>query len=176
MCLFILTYFSASTIFAGDVHLDEWGAVTNNAMMSVKLAPLDTSITTNTSVTLLICLTNMSDNHTLTWYKSLVPNADTPYVFVVISPSGKDVSPRRPHSPISGSGSIVSVGPHQMIETEFKLSEICTFVEPGTYKITVKQDIGGSKQPCWLVSNPLSLSVIVGNAKRDATNTPPDGF
>jgi hypothetical protein len=176
ICFSMLSCFSASPTSAGGLHLDEWGAVTNNTMMSAKLAPADTSITTNTPFTLLICLTNMSDDRTLTWYQPLAPSADRPYVFLIISPSGKDVSPRTPHSPISGSGRIVSVGPHQMNETDFKLSEICKFGEPGTYKIIVKQDIGELKHPCWVISNPLDVSVVAGEGKRDNTNTPPDGF
>ncbi len=172
----ILFCLGASSTFAGGIGVNEWGNVTNDVMMSVKLESADPAIKTNALFNVLICLTNLSDSRTLTWYQPLAPTADDPYVFVIISPSGKDVSPAKSRVPVRGSGALVSVGPHQMHEANLKLSDICIFSEAGTYKIIVKQDIGELKHPCWLVSNPLSISVAAGDAKRDATNTPPTGF
>jgi hypothetical protein len=94
-------------------------------------------------------------------YNALAVNADPLMgVFcVVISPSGKDISPN-PRTFWHGSAAHIILPPNQIKEFEFNLSQLCNFDETGTYKIIAKKTIWfGNDKRFEIISNPLNMIV-----------------
>jgi hypothetical protein len=80
---------------------------------------------------------------------------------VVVSPSGKDISPSRSQF-MAGSAFITSAPPTETMEFEFAFSDLCRLEEAGSYKITTrKRLIDGTT----LTSNTLRLSVTSAKGK-----------
>lgn len=163
-------------ILADEVRTNEWGSVNCNAQMAIGLKGNMKEVKTNQPFRLFVRIKNISSNETFHLYHRLGGDRlDPGLAFVVISPSGKDVS-LIPEIVARGSGANVSVTPNQTHEFEFNLSHLCKFDEVGMYKIIAKENIGtAGNQPCWVVSNPLYVSVVAGRWKPENTNAAP-GF
>lgn len=164
--LCFISLFAAMTVlrvFASDTKTNEWGVVTNGIQMSIDLKGNSEKVTTNEPVILLIRYRNVSTNETVTVYNLKAVALDATYSFVVVSPSGKDISPSLPKS-LAGSGVNYSVAPNQTKEFEISLSQLCKFDEPGTYTITTKKMVFSDPKKKWfmVVSNPLKVSVVAG--------------
>lgn len=159
LTLVVMIGFRAS---AADTNTNEWGAVTNGIQMSIGLKGDNQKLKTNQPVVLLICYKNVSSNETIVISNQKALSLDATYSFVVISPSGKDVSPNLPKS-FAGSGEIYPVGPNQTKEFEVNLSQLCNFDEVGTYTIISKKLIIQFEHPKqkWfvVVSNPLNIVI-----------------
>ena len=175
-CLSMFAALSAVRVFADDTNKIEWGAITNNVQTSISLKDGPATIKTNQPFSLLARIRNVSTNHTFSFCLPFPPEYESGLKWVVISPSGRDVSPV-PKLVLRVSNAIVLMNPNQIYEFEFKLSSICKFGESGIYKIVAKMDISWSPhEPCWVVSNPLYLTVVSGEWKAEITNAPPNGF
>jgi hypothetical protein len=87
---------------------------------------------------LLVRIRNLSTNETFSFdYGAEWPDAELSLACIVVSPSGKDVSPIV-HDPPGAYYSLRSAiaRPSQTTEFEFPLSDFCKLEELGTYKIT----------------------------------------
>jgi hypothetical protein len=172
----VIVGLAAQHLFAEDARTSEWGSVNCNAQMSIGLKGNMKEVATNQPFGLFIRIKNISSNETFHLYHRLGGDRlDPSLAFVVIAPSGKDVSPIL-ELVARGSGASVSVTPSQTHEFEVNLSHLCKVDEVGTYTIIAKENIGTpGNQPCWVVSNPLHVSVVAGRWKPENTNAPP-GF
>jgi hypothetical protein len=175
---------------AGEPTTNFWGPVTNNVQMAINVVPPGSHFVRNFAVdggtnaykvppvvegeksevkvgqpfSLLVRIRNLSTNETFTFlYGAMFPDAEWGLVCIVVSPSGKDVSPsaNSPREPWSGRTAIARPG--QTTEFEFPLSELCKLEEIGTYKITVRKStfaIRKGEKGIVLTSNTLSVSVV----------------
>ena len=163
--LCLIAMLAAATVlgvFADDAKTREWGAVTCNAQMSIELKESKSEIQSNQSVYLVIRIKNVSTNDTIGVYQSLaiVVNSLVNFSFVVISPSGKDVSPKAAEYFRGGSAGSYSIGPGQIKTFDYDLNYLCKFDEVGTYKVTAKKRLFPDlEEKCELVSNSLNIVV-----------------
>jgi hypothetical protein len=116
---------------------------------------------------LLVRIRNLSTYKTVTfacW--GACPGAKDGLACVVISPSGKDISPRvatNSSGPFFRAGSVefVVAQPNETAEFEFPLSQLCKLDEIGTYRITAKKSSYAKAEEAFvLTSNTLSVSVV----------------
>ncbi len=130
--------------------------------MSIKLEDKETHIKARpTAYSLLIRYKNVSTNEPFDIYVVNGTVDDPSYSFVVISPSGKDISPdmKKVQRPFSGADH--QVAPGQIDEIKFNLNKYCTLDEVGTYKIFAKKTIWTNVNKTFeAVSNPLTVTVI----------------
>lgn len=167
---------TAAKVFANDTNKIEWGAVAYNVQTSISLKNGPAIIKTNQPFSLLVRIRNVSTNQMFHFYLPTEPEYYDSETWVVISPSGKDVSPI-PRLSLRQSGAMHPMNPNEMFEFEFKLSFLCKFSEIGTYNIISKINLSGSPhERNWVVSNPLYLTVVPGEWKPETTNAPPFGF
>jgi hypothetical protein len=159
----MFTVLTVCQAFADHLKTNEWGAVTNNFQMSINFKGEKNEIKTNQPLCLLIYYKNVSTNQTFRVYRANAIECDPGYSFVVISPSGKDISSNTEKIAPSESGGFVSMVPSQIIECEFNLSRLYKFDEIGTYNIIVKKAIWSpkSQKVFTVISNPLN--VVVSN-------------
>jgi hypothetical protein len=140
---------------------NEWGTVTYNTQISIGQKNSEKAFTTNQTIQLLVRIKNLSTN------EEYGVGVQSPFIlteglsFVVISPSGKDMSPIFQKSP-RFSGGMVWVHPNQTDGFCFELNEICKTDEVGTYKIILKMERAtpDRRKIFEIVSNPLFISVI----------------
>jgi hypothetical protein len=167
-----------------------WGPVTNNAQMSISVVqpgsvsgrlivigggtnPMGGYVTNPITVkrelkprepfNLWVRIRNLSTNEALWYFRARAPNTEESVglACVVVSPSGKDVSPKK-HTD-GGSGAFGGVDPGKTTEFEFALSQLCKLEEMGTYKITAKRAVdvvGKSGRGFVLTSNTLCVRVV----------------
>ena len=164
-CLFFITTVLLASQARGDgLAMNQWGAVTNGVQMSIALDGGDREIKTNDQVQLLVQIKNIGS---LIARSSLILGRNTDpgsgLRCVVISPSGKDISPTA-HS-YGPSGAILNLSPGQGDSFTFDLGRICKFDEVGNYKITAQKivytDDGKNITRSWtVVSNPLLVKVV----------------
>jgi hypothetical protein len=177
--LFCLSLFAALTaveVFADETNKIEWGAITNNVQISISVKDGLATIRTNQPFSLLVRIRNVSTNQAISVYRWVGTQVDPGFSWVVVSPSGKDVSPIAELA-AHGSGAFHHINPNQTFEYEFNLSSLCKFGEIGTYKIVFKMNTSESPHKlCWVVSDPLYLTVVQGEWKPATTNAPPVGF
>jgi hypothetical protein len=159
--LMICLVLAAWQTFADDLKTNDWGAVTNNAQMSISLTGGGNEIKASEYVRLLIRFRNVSTNETFSINRPNSIETDPTFSFIVVSPSGKDVSPSSPKMFV-GSGGSIPVDPNQTVELEFNLSNLCRFDEAGTYRIVAKKLIRSPEgsEPSTIVSNPLLVSEL----------------
>jgi hypothetical protein len=159
-CCSVLFVLTVGQVFAEDVRTDEWGAITNKMQMSISLKGDKKQIGTNQPFSLLIRIRNVSTNELFHGYYTYVN--DYELSFVVIAPSGKDISPKFPKDRVAGSGAAIRVPPNQTKKFEFNLSYFCMLDKIGTYKIIAKQKgyLGTNQTPFIVISNPLYISVV----------------
>jgi hypothetical protein len=189
-----------SEVKAGEPATAEWGPVTNSAQMAISVVPtgslaaskgrsileagtgglviVTNPITVKSELkagelfSLWVRIRNLSTNETFSFsYQSNpYPDAYRGLACVVISPSGKDVSPstptNSPTAPLVWRGPpppVGAAGPNQTGEFEFWLWELCKLDEIGTYKIAARKTIWGKEGKVFdLISSTLCVSVVPG--------------
>lgn len=162
-CLLLCIVASVWTAYAEDVGTNVWGPANCNEQLAIALPDIGSGIKTNQPFNLLIRFKNLSTNDQIRLNIPTETEVDAEFWFEVITPSGKDISPKLKQFP-HGSGSLIIIGPNKVYERTFNLSALCELRETGIYKITAKRAVftSASAQPCVIVSNPLSLSVLPG--------------
>jgi len=157
LLLFISTLNRAS---AGEIKTKVWGVLTNGVQMAIEVKDNPLVITNNQPVKLLITYRNVSSNANMTVYKANYTEEDPSCFFVVISPSGRDISPE--NVGVANSGSAEALGPQKEIQIEFNLSAICSFNEVGAYKIVARKGIywREEKHGFLVFSNPLNVVIV----------------
>ena len=200
----VLAFLAVSQALAGETTTNAWGPVTNNAQIAISVVrpgtyspwgyfsvdgstnspPLPPAgekaeIKVGQPFSLLVRLRNLSTNETyLIGCEGVIPDEDLGLAFVVISPSGKDVSPR---IPTNYHGAVLSLNPgfgatarpNETAMFEFPLSRLlegqnvfpldqpCKLDAIGTYKITVRKRIHPTAgKEFMLTSNTLYVSVV----------------
>ena len=187
-CYSVLALLAVCRALAGEATTNEWGPVTNNAQLAISIIPpgsftvrsfrvgdtnnppMPTGAKTGKNevkagehFSLLVRIRNLSTNVTLNFYNAFQPNIGlgVGLACVVISPSGKDVSPN--YSIGGGSGHFATEGPNQTTQFEFALSGLCKLKEIGTYKITARKSTSArhkGEKEFVLTSNTLRVSVV----------------
>ncbi len=157
------------SVMAKDTITSDWGPITNNAQMSISLEGTTNVVKLHEPVVLLFHYRNISTNEMFWFSAANGYQRDFEYSFQVIAPSGKDISPNmKTNMTMGGSGQIVAVGPNQIRELKYHLSYLCNFDELGTYTIVAQRSViwgqgqewGQGHKFCFLVSNPLSITVV----------------
>lgn len=139
----------------------EWGDVTNNIQMSIRMKSDTNETKLNEPLVLSVRFRNVSTNQSFSIYRANGIEFDPSYSWVVISPSGEDVSPdmKKIHPSISGAS--LQLKPEQTTELDLDLSRLCTFNKVGIYKVLLKKQVfSPEKQKTFtVVSNPLQIAV-----------------
>jgi hypothetical protein len=200
----VLVFLAVSQALAGETATNAWGPLTNEVQLGISaVAPRTYSpwgyfsvdgstnspplppvgekaeIKVGQPFSLLVRLRNLSTNETYSIYcEGVIPDEDLGLGFVVISPSGKDVSPRIPtnyHVAVLSlnSGFGATARPNETALFEFPLSRLleghnvfpldqpCKLEAVGTYKITVRKRIHPKAgKEFVLTSNTLYVSVV----------------
>jgi len=180
----VLALLAVCHALAGEYTANDWGPLTNNAQMAISITSpwshtFQVGDTNNGQMPfrvkgevkagepfgLLVRIRNLSTDETLSFYNlgQPIPDAEVGVACIVISPSGKDVSPSTDSAIISGSGGFTIARPNQTAEFEFPLSRLCKLDEIGTYKITArKRTVAYTKaqKAFVLTSNTLFVSVV----------------
>jgi hypothetical protein len=146
--------------YIATASTNEWGLVTNSIQMAISLDGDKREIKTNEPVILLVRIRNTSTNEIFQIY-SMNDGDDPQFSFLVISPSGKDISPIKESSP-TGSGHFIRIDSSRIAEVEFSLSRHCKFSEIGEYKIVAKREVDSitTRKAYLVVSNPIYLTVV----------------
>lgn len=142
-----------------DLVTSKWGTPSNGVQMSIALDGGNRDIKLHEPFQLLVQFKNFGSS--AVWsYIYLAANSEPGNGLrcVVISPSGKDISPNRKID--GGSGFFVNVPSNGTDSFKFNLPSICKFDEVGTYKITAQKTIGQSNQWWTVTSNPLLVKVV----------------
>lgn len=187
-----LSLLAVGHALGGEPITNMWGPVTNSVQMAISVIPpgghfvrgftVDggTNIVPVPSGTnrwqgevkpsepfsLLVRIRNLSTNETFSFfYGGAYPDEHAGLSCEVISPSGKDVSPRMPPGPsiITGHAEFPTARPNQIAEFEFPLWRLCKLEETGTYKITASKRtyVPHKDQKAFvLTSNTLSITVV----------------
>ena len=180
---FLLPWLLVDHALAGDPPTDEWGPVTNNVQMAISVTlpwnhtfrvgetnvaqepvSVKREVKAGEPFSLLVRIRNLSTNATLSFFNGgTYQNIDDGLACVVVSPSGKDVSPTMAPAIRLGSGSWIVVSPNQIVEFEFPLWRPCKLGEIGTYRITARKSTYARKKgekEFVLTSNTLCVSVV----------------
>lgn len=157
--------FIQSQIFGADAINYQWGLLTNNVQMSIRLNSVSNETRIGDRVELLIHLRNISTNKNdiFTGRYSLGGGSGQGLSFNVLNPSGKDVSPKYPKNyEAIHAIALVSGLPCQTNSFKFDLSTLCKFDQVGTYKIIAMQRgrLGTNQLFFTVASNPLNISVV----------------
>jgi len=157
----IIVLISFQKAHALDSAANGWGDVTNCIQMSINLKDGGQMLRTNQPVELTVRYRNVSTNETVFIYSPLLVAADVTYLFQVVSPSGKDISPVSRKTSPAGSSVDRAIPPNGIIQFEIDLSRLCRFEEAGTYKVIVKKVILPQKVGEWftVVSNQLDFDI-----------------
>ena len=159
---FVLSFALSVPAFAAD-ESEQWGSVTNGIQISIRLSSGGTVINTNQPVRIIIHYKNISTNETFTITGKYNIEFNSSYVWTVLSPSGKDVSPDL-FSKAVQSVTWDKLKPLESMEAEYNLSVRCNFSEIGTYRITLNKGMGSdtSQKLFVVVSNPLNVTITSG--------------
>jgi hypothetical protein len=151
---------AVSGAFSGGTGGSDWGEVTNNVQISLTLKGGQREIKTTAPVPLLVGFRNLSTNQTVGVFRTGAVEYDDTYSWVVISPSGKDVSPDFRTIPTCDNGHTLYIPPAHTNQVELNFRNLCRFDEVGTYKIVAKKQIWLGVNKRWLaISNPLLVSI-----------------
>jgi hypothetical protein len=131
-----------------------WGPVTNDVQIAITLKDRDIDKRGAWGVTLLVWCRNVSTNRTILIDTSSSGEFTPGLSFRVISPSGKDISPK-PAPSYAGSGRVLKLTPGRTNHFAADLGRLCRFNQLGTYEVTVR--FGGIKFE--QVSNTLRMAV-----------------
>lgn len=130
-----------------------------NAEISIRLKEPAKENKTNEPIMLLVQITNLSTNETLMFRMENMP---TDFTWTIISPSGKDLSPKASPIGVAISGWFPKLKPNESREADFDLSSVFNFNESGTYKIAVKKEVFRllpKREKCEIVSTPLDIII-----------------
>jgi hypothetical protein len=164
--ILIIGIMSVWKVFADDTNTNNLGITNCGAQMSITLDKPNENIKTNQPVNLVICITNVSDGILYIVDR----NEAIDFSFIVISPSSKDISPiAPPDNGLNLRNILRSIEPHGNMNYTFNLRSLCNLNEIGTYKVIARRRTLGN---CEIVSNTLFVSVVQGEWKSEATNTP----
>lgn len=160
-CLLLSFALSVSGLAADES--EQWGAVTNGIQISIRLSGGMNVIKTNQPVIITIKYRNVSTNEVFPITGKYRIEFDSSYVWTVISPSGKDVSPDM-FSRADHSVTWDNLKPQESMEAEYDISVRCNFNEAGTYKITLNKGMSSikSQKLFVVVSNPLNVTIASG--------------
>lgn len=166
----------AGKIFAGlndqqkEVPTNEWGAVIYSTQISIGINSNEKEFKTNQVVRLLVRINNLSTNEGRGIYLERTFTFTRGLSFVVISPSGKDISPVF-HETDRASGEYIWVPPGKIDGFSFALGEICKTDEIGIYKIilTMRQYTPDREKYFEIVSKPLEVKIVPGEWKSGRT-------
>lgn len=154
---------SGGTGGTGGTGGNDWGQATNHVQISLALKGGQREIKTTEPVTLLVGFRNLSTNQTVGVFRAGAVEYDDTYSWVVISPSGKDISPDFRRIPTSDNGHTLYILPGHTNQVELNFRNLCTLDEVGAYRIVVKKQIWLGVNKRWLaVSAPLSVSIAKG--------------
>lgn len=139
----------------------KWGPATGDTQAAISLASDQHTFKKGQTVQAVARIKNLSTNeaYRITVERIFTNNFD--FSFVVIAPSGKDISPVF-HLEVVGSGGILNVPPNQVNGFRFDLNEICKLDEPGIYQFIfkVKRTVPASGGKLFeAVSPPLLVSI-----------------
>jgi hypothetical protein len=159
---FALAVIMMQPLLAAGANTNDWGDVACGAVMSLRCETPWTNLDTNSPIHLALRLKNVSDK-TLSVVRTSDPLADL--VFVITSPSGKNISPKRHSYQPSSPRFSDAIGRDETFAfPQIDFRAICELSEPGSYRLTVKEVIflptgtTGSHK-CEIVSNPLEIVV-----------------
>lgn len=151
----------------GNIKAGEWGPVTNSLQMSLRLQCEREEIKTNEPVRLLVQVRNVSTNEVIWIPRPKEAVEKTGYFsFVVVSPSGRNISPASQPKPYYGSVRLLAPGHTEDFKVD--LSRICNLEEIGTYRIIARRtETRSDKRTKGAIlfevrSNPLYVSVVAG--------------
>ena len=142
---------------------NDWGAIAGHTQISIVLKGSGRTFKTNQIVELLVRLRNLSANEDYGVFVARPLSGTEGLSFVIISPSGRNVSPTfRPS--YRGSGGLVGVQPGQTDGFGFELGDICKTDEVGMYNILLKMKrwTPDRRNSFELVSNPLKFEIVAG--------------
>lgn len=163
----IITALAILRTSADDTKTNEFGITTNKIQMSISIAEINKKININQPFNLLICIKNESTNEL--FHGHYTYSNDHDLSFVVIAPSGKDISPEfsKDQEVVAISGASILAYPNQIKKIQYNLSSTCNFNEVGVYTIVAKQKgyLGTNQIPFTVTSNPLSVNVV-GSKKK----------
>ena len=148
-------------ILINSAYSQNWGPTNDSVQMSIGVKNSENPIKTNQPVLLSISFRNLSSDEAFRIYRANGIEYDPGYTWSVISPSGRDISPRMKTIPSSESGVHLPLLPNGTNEFAFNMSYLCKFAERGTYKITGRKWIYSLrlKKPIEVVSNPLFVRI-----------------
>jgi hypothetical protein len=178
----VFALLAACGALGGELATDEWGPRTNYAQMAIRVTSpwahtfrvddtntvqakysIKEAIKAGDAFSLSVRVRNLSSNETVNLVmKGACQDEEAGLACVIISPSGKDISPRMVR-PVVGSTMGVAARPNRIIEFEFPLSRLCKLEEIGTYKVTArKRTVAYDKtqKAFVLTSNTLCVSVV----------------
>ncbi len=153
---------TGSQVFADDTN--QIGTASCDAEISIKLKEPTKEIKTNVPVFVAIQVKNLSTNEML--MINIQNDMLWDFIWKIISPSGKEISPKPDplHEPISGW--FPKLKPLESRESNCDLSEICNFNETGTYKVIVKEkavffleNTPKEHKACEIISKPLDIII-----------------
>lgn len=141
---------------------NDWGPATNGLQMSIRLAGTNEEVRVSEPFSLSVRYRNVSTNEIISVFDYVYREDDDRYSFIVISPSGKDISPTIKPT-LDGSGGIHVLHAGQALDLGFKLSELCKFDEAGIYTVTARfrdLELIRTHQAFEVVSNALKIEVV----------------
>jgi hypothetical protein len=140
--------------YADDLKPTQWGPLTNNVKMSIRLKGNNYPIEKGQPIKLIISYTTVSTNEIFSVSCANYVEHDSSYTFYV-SPNMNKIAE-------SESRGGFNLRPNHTNEIEFNLSKLCKFNELGTYKIIAKKMVYQPRidKAFAVVSNPLYVSVV----------------
>jgi hypothetical protein len=157
-----------SRTFADGSGTNQWGSPTNELQLSISIVGGRIHLKPNEPVMLLVRLRNLSATETVVFHRANALERSGAFSYTVIAPSGTDVSPPRAwqHYQLHGSGHFVDIPPGDLCKMQLDLSQVCTFGETGTYRITIRHQRSrwrDKEHKVWesfdVVSNTLDIDV-----------------
>jgi hypothetical protein len=163
--LFVLLWLTICQGRAAELSNNLWGPAINNVRMSIGVKTGDGAIKINDPVVLTIVLTNVSADVRLSrmFQTALDTEYEDGYSFLIVSPSGKQITARAPNQRgrIPGNQDLAAHAPGYPLT--LNLSKLCRFDEAGDYTITATGDIRMPNDLNTLlkvVSNPLTIKLV----------------
>jgi hypothetical protein len=161
---FFLWLIACLTSLAAETNDYEWGPVTGNFQVSIRLKGGGTEIKTNQPIDLIIRIRNLSTNETLNFtlwnWQAYSPSEQS---LTILSPSGKDIyvwhSPIPKDGAVSGGPNSVVVPPQKSAEYGFHAFGLSENITNGVYKVIVKRKV---LHGLTANSNTLLLKVVPG--------------
>ncbi|HEU6447730.1 MAG TPA: hypothetical protein VFV23_04760 [Verrucomicrobiae bacterium] len=128
-----------------------------DATISIKCKDLVKEFKTNEPINITIQIKNSSTNDLL----FRINNLPSDFNWTIISPTGKDVSPKPDLRHDAISGSFPKLKPQELWESICDLKDISTLDETGTYKVIIKKEVFfmPARKKIEIISNPLQVKV-----------------